>query len=116
MKSVYIEFGETRVQLAYTNAAQVEYEDRFDESFLKVAERFSKAGLKNIRITYLRDLLGIGLRARDPDITDARAGEIIDEIGLGEALAKIGQAIEAAFPDAKPEGGKAGNGRTAKAG
>lgn len=115
MKGVYIEFGETRLQLAFTNAAQVEYEDRFDESFLKVAERFSPAGVKEIRITYLRNLFGLALRAHNPEVTDTLAGEIIDEIGLGETLTKIGQAIEAAFPAAKGDGGKPGNGRAAKA-
>ena len=58
------------------------------------------------RLSTVRALLWAGLRARQPDTTMVKAGEIIDLCGVAAATEAIGRALNAAFQRTE---GKAGN-------
>jgi hypothetical protein len=58
------------------------------------------------RVTTVRALLWALLRTKQPDVTLAQAGEIIDRVGMPKTTEAIVRAIAAAHPKA-PKGGTA---------
>lgn len=58
------------------------------------------------RVSTLRALLWASLRTRQPEISIAQAGEIIDRAGIVNTTEAITRALNAAFPKA-PKGGPA---------
>lgn len=112
-----VEAGEW--SLAFTTAAQLAYEEQFDEPFMKVAERFAPGKVEELRMSFVVELVAIGLKPDHPEITRVDACEVIDAIGGVEvAMKAIGDALIKAFPSAAatPEGAgaKSGNGRKGK--
>lgn len=51
-----------------------------------------------VRMTDLRTLVWCGLRDKQPDVTQEKAGEIASAAGLEPTMAAIQEAIAAAFP------------------
>lgn len=49
----------------------------------------------------VRKVFAVGLRARDPGITEREAGEIIHAVGVERAGALVAEAFAASFPSAK---------------
>lgn len=80
--------------------AIVEIESSLDIGIAQVTELFAGEGLK---VGNMRLVLWAALREHHPDLTIEDAGEIMGHIGLAETIAKLGAALEAAFPNAKED-------------
>lgn len=55
------------------------------------------------RLTEIRYLLTLGLKAEDPDITEEKVGEMVDHAMLPDVLGHIAMALVQSLPDAKKE-------------
>lgn len=87
--------GETYT-LRYSANALAELEDALDKSVGEIVELMQSQ--KGLRIKTVRTIFRAGLLDRHPDITDQQAGDIISDVGLGEAANLLGRAFTAAFP------------------
>jgi hypothetical protein len=78
--------------------ALVEIETALDIGIADVTTLFSGAGLKvgNVRL-----VLWAALREHQPSMTLEQAGDIMNAVGLADTIAKLGEALQAAFPEAK---------------
>ena len=83
--------------LIFTIDALCALEDRVNKSVEEIGAAMSKSP----RLSLLRSLFHAGLREHHKDLTEKRAGEIMQGIGLDKAGALIGEAFTAAF--ANPE-------------
>lgn len=93
------------MSLRVSTNAMAAYQDKTGEQFVVALNEFSKSPGDIVR---LRNLFWAAV---DADITSDVAGDMIDELGMGEVIELIGKAVQAAFP--APEGGS-GNGKGAK--
>lgn len=84
--------------LRMTTNAMVRYEDRSGES---IVEALGKMDGANVSISSVRRLFWTMLVG---DLSEEQAGDLMDEIGLTEAAAKLGEAARLAFPQAQPSG------------
>lgn len=82
--------------LRYGTNALCEIEDLFGRSALDVARDFEDE--TTVRIRSIRDFFFCGLKDHYPDVDAAKAGEIIDALGLDRVGTKIGEALALAFP------------------
>lgn len=64
---------------------------------------------ETVSMGIVRGLLFAALHENQPDMTLRDAGDLIGEIGMSEAVSKVGDAIQAGFPraDGKPRPRKA---------
>lgn len=104
---VSLKAGDTTYTLSFSINAMCELEDLMNEPIAKIASGLNKAS--ELRISTVRALAWAALRDHHADIDIKRAGEIVTEIGVPDAMAAIGKAFAAAFP----EGGGRGNPRRA---
>lgn len=81
--------------LRYGTNEMCQIEDHFDESIVSLANKLQdEAGVK---IKTLRQLFRIGL---SQDMNIGEVGKLMDQVGIAKAGELIGQAFQAAFPDA----------------
>jgi hypothetical protein len=72
------------------------------ETFAQIAGRIGEG----MRATDLRTIFAAGLRHEHGAVTELKAGEIISELGMGEAGLLIARAMAASFPkEVTPKGG-----------
>lgn len=88
--------------LAYDINALCRVEDALGIEDVKQLQEVMSKGMS---FRKLRTLFCCGLT---PEVTEVEAGEVIQELGVTDATAKIGEAFKAAFPTAK---GTTGNPR-----
>lgn len=84
-------------------AADTEYTLVFSTNAICELEELLDKGLNAIvanmeRLMTVRAMLWAGLRTKHPDITIAKAGELIDTCGMLVATDVIDKALQAAFP------------------
>lgn len=103
--AVSFKAGERDCKCAFTTSAMCAYEDKHDEPFLSLVEKFDGDGLSNLRVSFLVDLFGIAMRACEPDLEDDDIAKVADEIGPKQVITLIGEAIRGAFPE-EAAGGK----------
>jgi len=104
--------GDMAYTLAFTINALCALEDRLG---IGVAEVGAQMG-ENMRISTLRTVFWAGLQAHH-DATEEQAGDIITQVGAGEAGQLIAKAFAAAFPEAakgtgRPQKAAAGTGKS----
>lgn len=102
--------GET-YKLKFSTNAMVLFEETHGVDFTKVQDYFDQASHGAISFKAMRALLYAGL-SDNHGITIEAAGGLIDELGFTDAMVKVAEAIQAAFP--KPER-KSGNDQAAPA-
>ena len=101
--------------LRYSANAICTLEDEFDMDMGALVKMLD--GKNGVRMSTLRTVFWAGLLDRHPDATKEQAGELISDVGFGEAGPLVGRALAAAFPPednskARPrKGGKAGTGK-----
>jgi hypothetical protein len=88
--------------------AQVRYQRAAGETFL---EGIAAVQESPSDIDRLRRLIWAGMSHVD-GLTEDAAGDIMDELGIEESIAKLGEAVTAAYPKAAAEA--EGNGQRAK--
>lgn len=88
---IALKVGDTAYTLKFSTNAICELEDHLDKGINVIVSNME-------RVTTVRALLWAGLRAQYPDITIAKAGEMIDRVGMAKATDVIGKALAAAFP------------------
>ncbi len=87
--------------LRYSTNALCEMEDLFGKSAIEVAQSLdSEAG---VSLKDLRAVFYCGLTDRHEDISEKRAGDLIDDIGMEAVGPLIAEAFLAAFPSAEEE-------------
>lgn len=60
-----------------------------------------------LRIKTIRSVVWAGLREKHPEVTEKDAGDLISAIGFPAMMAKVAEALKAAFPDDPDEGSAA---------
>lgn len=105
--------------LAFTSRAMVEYEAKFGTSFLAIAEKFTEDEGRGLTVTFLADLLLIGLKPKQSEITGDEVFDIVDDLGVIAVSEHLGEAMALAFPEGgeeAPEPEPQADGKAAKAG
>lgn len=95
--------GDEELKLRFTTNAMVAYEELMGAEFTSVMEHFRNATGGRIAFKVMRAILWAGLVEHQPDIKVSDAGGILDRVGLTEAMAKVSEAVQSAFPDAGDE-------------
>jgi hypothetical protein len=85
--------------LVFTIDALCALEDRVNKSVEQIGAEMGKSP----RLSLLRALFHAGLREYQPSISEKKAGEIMQGIGLDKAGALIGEAFTAAFANPEAE-------------
>lgn len=85
--------------LRFSTNALCELEDATGKGAIAVAEEMNSPN--NVRIKTLRAMFWAGLTDCHEGITIRDAGDIMGEIGVDKAGPLIGEAFQAAFPDAE---------------
>lgn len=99
------QFGERRLVLRFSIDAICSLEERLGKGFPAIAAEMSNP--ENFSIRNVRNLLFAALTEHQPDITLKEAGELILEVGdIAIAMAKVNEALGAAFPTAEASGTK----------
>ena len=88
---VTFKVADAEYTLVFSTNAICELEERLDKGLNAIVANME-------RLTTVRAMLWAGLRAKHPDITIAKAGELIDTCGMLVATDVIGKALHAAFP------------------
>jgi len=101
--------GESYV-LRLTTNAQVRYQDAAGESLLRAVAALQK---EPDDLRRLRRIVWAGL-SHIPGMTEEKAGDLMDALGLHEAARLIGEAFRLAFPEAQA-GGNGSAGKPKKA-
>ena len=101
--------------LSFSINALCELEDLLDQPMAEIV-----AGMQSpekMRMSTVRAMFWAALRDNHPAIDLEGAGLIVSELGMGAAMAKVGEAFRLAFPTAKAgaEGKPKANPRPAKA-
>jgi len=81
--------------------AIAELEAVVDAGVVEIANWFNDRS--KLRAGNMRAVLWAALRKHHPDIDLLAAGDLIQEAGLQVVVVKLGEAIQAAFPEAEPE-------------
>jgi hypothetical protein len=79
--------------LRITTNSQARYEDVMGETYLEGAARLARGSVKRVRA-----ILYVGL-LHEPGITLEKAGDLIDDLGLMEAIRLAADAMKAANPE-----------------
>lgn len=101
---VSFQAGDETFTLRFSANALAELEDALDKSVMEIADLMQSE--KGLRIKTLRTIFWAGLLDHHEGVTEKRAGDIISDIGMGEAAEIIGRAFAAAFPAADGEKGE----------
>lgn len=88
---VTFKVADAEYTLVFSTNAICELEERLDKGLNAIVANME-------RLTTVRAMLWAGLRAKHPDITITKAGEMIDACGMLVATDVIGKALHAAFP------------------
>ena len=89
--------GETWV-MRFGNNEFCTIEDKFDRPFAQVAAELDGDAF-NFRT--FRAIFAIGLKRKQPTVDDNIAGDIIDDLGMEEAVRMLGECIRSALPQKK---------------
>lgn len=84
--------------LRFATSVMDQMEEDLDASMMEIAERMG-----NMRIRFLRQLYGYGLRKHQAEVTEEQIRDLLDELGLGEGLKHLTKAFQAALPTADPD-------------
>jgi hypothetical protein len=84
-----------RLTMKMGTLAMVQVEDRLDLSIMEIGDLLSSG---KVRMGHALALFHASLIHQDSAITEARAAELMDELGPGKALELVGKAFEAAWP------------------
>lgn len=87
--------------LRFGNNAICSAEEHFQQPF---GEIVTGLGGDGFRFRTFRTLFRLGLRQHHKDVTEDQASELIDAIGMSEALRITVASIKAAMPEAKAAG------------
>lgn len=101
--AVSFEAGGKSYHIAMTTNAMVAYQDAADETLLHGLGELQKDPSDMRRV---RRMVWAGL-SHVPDMTEDKAGDIMDDLGIMEAVNLLSQAANAAFPEAEAETGNA---------
>ncbi len=82
--------------LRYTVNSLCALEERLEMPIARIAALFE--GADGISMRHLRAVLWAGLIDRQPDLTEAEAGRIMDDAGMAAVTRAIERAFTAAFP------------------
>lgn len=107
---VTFEAGGRSRRLRYSADALCAMEGQLDMGIFSIAQKLQDP---DPRLEFIRVVFWAGLLEQDPEITVREAGDLVVELGVMDALAKIAEAMQAAFPEKK--GASAGP-RKARAG
>lgn len=110
---VSFQSGGRDLACAFTTSAMCAYEEKHDQAFLSLVEKFDGQGLTSLRVSFLRELFGFSVKACNPDFSDEEVARIADEIGPQKVIELIGECIRSAFPEGdggakKPKPGQKG--------
>lgn len=109
--------GETTYTLRMSINEIVQLETLLDMGVMEISALLGEA--ENPRLTAWRAALWAALQCHHKGTTLDDAGEIIAQAGFGNVMAKVGEALQAAFPapepETKPSPRKASRGGTGKA-
>jgi len=98
------EVGDQRYTFAFSTNALCQVEDEFELGDISELGDIL-TGKPSVRT--VRKLFRIGLTDCMPDLTDADAGTLIDDVGgVVPAVELVGRAVQAAFPEAAASGSK----------
>ena len=86
--------------LRFSVNALIELEEAMGKGVSEIAQHMSGG---DVRMKDVRTILWIGLRDRQPDLTEEGAGDLATEVGIPAALEAVGKAFALAFPS--EEGG-----------
>lgn len=87
--------------LRFSANAIVALEDCIDKPISEISALLGD--VTSLRMKNVRAVFWAGLTDHHPDVTAARAGQIIDAVGFGRAVELIGLAFSRAFPDTSGE-------------
>lgn len=79
----------------------VELEAVTDTGIIEIAGWFNDRA--KLRAGNMRAILWAALQKHHPEIDMIKAGDLMQTVGLMPVIEKLGQAIQAAFPEVKPE-------------
>jgi len=99
---IAVDIGGAPYRLRFSTNAICELEDHLGEPINTIAARLARAETVGLRLA--RALFWGALRDHHADVTLTQAGELMDDLGAGAAMAHIGAAFRAAFPE--PEAGQ----------
>ncbi|KPU83698.1 hypothetical protein JI58_07935 [Marinosulfonomonas sp. PRT-SC04] len=108
---ITLKSGDDTYSVRITTNAMVRYQDHTGESFL---DGIAALQTNQSDVRRMRNLFWAGLSHID-DMTPEKAGDIMDVVGFSEALEKVSEAAELAFPPVEDKSGKAPAGKPAKA-
>lgn len=91
--------GEDEYVVVFTTNALATLESATGKSVSALAGE-----MENPSVTLIRSILWAGLVKRQPEMTIAKAGDIIDEATMPVVVEVIGKAFALAFPEAKAGG------------
>jgi len=106
--TVEFEAGGKAYSMRLSTNAQVRYQRAAGESLLRGLEQIQKDPSD---IDRLRRLIWASMSHFD-GLTEDQAGDIMDEVGIELAIAKLTEAVTAAYPQASADA--SGNGQRAK--
>ena len=100
-----VQAGGRTFRLAFPINAIIALEEAMGETVDEIGARV----VEGMTARDLRTIFWHGLKTRPPDLTEAEAGEIVGEVGLGAAAVAVVKAFVAAVAiDADPEAPEAG--------
>lgn len=102
-RSIQFDHDGTTRALRFGTNAMASYQEAAGETFVAGVEQLQASAADFVR---LRRLFWCGLGGA---VTEAEAGDMMDDLGIAETADLIGRAVEAAFP--KPDEGASGNGK-----
>ena len=100
---IELKAGDKIYVLRYSIDAICSLEEKTGKSFPTLAAEMGDPN--KFTVTLVRSMLHAGLADAQPDITLKEAGEIIIAAGgMVDVMNKVGEALQAAFPDAEASG------------
>jgi len=98
---VAVETNGASYTLRFSTNAICELEDHMGEPINVIAARLGNA--EQVGLKMARALFWAALRDNHREVTLPQAGELIDALGAGAAMEKVGEAFRAAFPPANEQ-------------
>jgi len=96
---VDVKAGNKIYTLRLSVGALVQLEEHFGLGINQIAQKLSNT--ENMRLTDWVAVMWAAMRKHQPSATQEQASELIDDLGLEEAINALGRAMQAAFPPAK---------------
>lgn len=95
--SVTFKAGDREYKCAFTTSAMMEYENKFNEPFLSLVDKFDGDGISKLRMSFLFDLFALAVRGCNPSLKDEEIKALADQIPAQKIITLISDAIGAAF-------------------